>query len=185
MNTELNVQWHCPAEETGLGLQELAYPVPTFYRLYCNSAGHSQPKFPRKAWTRSHTCGFLLASLRFSDSRVVLLSHLQPLPLLGCLLSLFNYSRYVDWLGLCPCRPAVFPNLPYLPGFCLSWRKTKATLDSFEFYQWIPGMRIVVYRILDELFRYLILHFQELKTIRATVLRLNPWALIIELPKHE
>lgn len=46
-------------------------------------------------------------------------------------------------------------------------------LDSFEFYQWIPGMRIVVYRILDELFRYLILHFQELKTIRATVLRLN------------
>lgn len=58
-------------------------------------------------------------------------------------------------------------------------------LDSFEFYQWIHGMRIVVYRILDELFRYLILHFQELKTIRATVLRLNPWALITELPKHE
>ena len=46
-------------------------------------------------------------------------------------------------------------------------------------------MRIVVYRILDELFRYLILHFQELKTIRAAVLRLNPWALITESPKHE
>lgn len=64
--------------------------------------------------------------------------------------------------------------------------KTEAMLDSFEYYKgWIRGMHIAVPQILDELFRYLVLHFQVFKTIRATVLRLNPCAVITELPKHE
>ena len=64
--------------------------------------------------------------------------------------------------------------------------KTKAMLDRFEHHQsWLGGMHIAVHQMLDELFRYLILHVQVFETIRATVERLNPYALITELPKHE
>ena len=53
-------------------------------------------------------------------------------------------------------------------------KEDRATLDSFEFSQcWIRGLYRAAYHILDELFRYLVLHFQVLKTVRATVLRLN------------
>jgi hypothetical protein len=77
--------------------------------------------------------------------------------------------------------------LSYLLGFCLSQMNAEAMLcTSFDYYQcWTHGMHRVVHQRLDELFRYLLLHFQVLKTIKLTVLWLNPRVLIIELPKHD
>lgn len=69
-------------------------------------------------------------------------------------------------------------NLSYLPALCVSGMKTEAGSDGFERHRRrIHGVHIAVHQILDELFRYLIVHFQVFRTVRVTVKRLNPDAL--------
>lgn len=69
----------------------------------------------------------------------------------------------------------------------MSWKKAEAMLYAFPNHhqRWARGIHIAVHQKHDELFRYLVLHFQVFKTIQPTVLWLNPYVLITELPKHE
>ena len=81
---------------------------------------------------------------------------LQPLPCVVKYLSVFS-SR-------------LSPNLSYLPELSVRGVKTKSMLDGFEPRQSrLRGRHTAVHQILDELFRYLLLHFQVRETFRATV----------------
>lgn len=150
-------------------------------------APRGQPEFSGKCWAIRRWGVCSLCPLFSLPQKLVLLPHHLCLPPSSTKSAITAQIQPAHCMvKYCACSPAASHCVSFLPEFCVHWMKTESTLHGFGHHQCrVRDMPIAAHQILDESFRYLTLCFQVFKTIRATVLRLNPCALITELPKHE